>query len=82
MYRNMDHMHWPPLSGNGFWDFETSKLVRIFYMVEAKPENRGCMVSRKDFSKFVDQHDERYGTNFIEVFPELSGWWNDCYTSS
>ena len=29
-----------------------------------------------DFAKFVDQHDERYGSKFTEVFPEYEGFYH------
>jgi hypothetical protein len=33
---------------------------------------------RKDFAKFVNEHDKRRGTNFLEAFPEL----RDFYESA
>ena len=27
--------------------------------------------NRKDFIKFVDEYDQRRGTNFVETFPQL-----------
>ena len=78
MYNNIDITDWPPLSGTAFYDFEISKLLRIYYMVEAKPLNKGCINSRKDFSVFVDEHDKRYGTDFLNVFPEYKDFYYTC----
>ena len=78
MYNNPDIPKWPPLSGSSFWEFETSKLVRIYNMVNQKPINIGCNISRKDFVIFIDEHDRRYGTNFLEVFPEYKDFYYEC----
>ena len=78
MYRNIDTPYWAPLAGTCFWDREISKLVRIFHMVQAKPENEGCLKSRRDFVNFVDERDRRYNTNFLEVFPEYSDFYHHC----
>ena len=78
MYNNPDIPKWPPLSGNGFWEFEASKLVRIYNMVNKKPINIACQISRKDFVIFVDEHDRRYGSNFLEVFPEYEDFYYEC----
>jgi len=77
MYNNQDVQDWPPLSGKGFFPHEIAKLERIYHMVQAKPWNKGCFVSRKDFVIFVDQHDERYGSKFVEVFPEYETFYNE-----
>jgi organic radical activating enzyme len=52
---------------------EYAKFERVVRWIE---ENRyqGDMLrlNRKDFVKFVDEHDQRRGTNFLETFPELA----------
>ena len=78
MYNNMDIPKWPPLSGTMFWEFETSKLRRLYYMVEAKPLNQGCLIARKNFYNFINEHDKRLGTNFLEIFPEYEKFYNIC----
>lgn len=75
MYQNINVKHWPPLSSNGFWEFEISKLMRIYNMIGGKPENKGLVVMRNDFAKFIDQHDKRYGSKFTEVFPEYTDFY-------
>ena len=78
MYQNQDISYWEPLAGTGFWEHEISKLIRIYNLVGEKPENRGCIVARKDFATFIDEHDRRYGTNFVEVFPEYTDFYYHC----
>jgi len=78
MYNNLDISSWPPLAGVGFWEFEISKLQRIYNMVESKPLNKGCIVNRKDFVLFVDEYDRRYHTQFLKVFPEYKEFYLKC----
>ena len=75
MYSNPDIPKWPPLSGNGFWEWETGRLVRVYDMVNIKLKDKGNTKSRNDFAIFVDEHDRRYGTNFLEVFPEYKAFY-------
>jgi organic radical activating enzyme len=37
-------------------------------------------VLRKDFAIFVDEHDKRRDTNFLETFPEMKDFYNFCKT--
>lgn len=80
MYNNRDVAKWPPLSGNSFFDFEISKLIRIYYMVNTKSLNIGHTISRKDFVTFINEHDRRYRTNFLKVFPEYRGFYYNSLT--
>jgi hypothetical protein len=63
----------------GFHDHEIYKLKRIYNVVVAEMEsNTGSLTTnRKDFIAFVDEHDRRRGTNFIETFPEFVEMYND-----
>ena len=38
--------------------------------------NEYTIINREDFVKFVDEHDKRRGTNFLETFPELTNFYN------
>jgi organic radical activating enzyme len=54
----------------GFTDVEIQKIKRTYdYAVGGSDFD--VEKQRKDFVKFVTQYDERKGTNFKEVFPEL-----------
>jgi hypothetical protein len=33
---------------------------------------------RADFYRFFSEHDRRRGTNFLETFPEMREFWNEC----
>jgi organic radical activating enzyme len=68
------------ISGVGFEDVEVHKLERIKTMFLNYLENPIPEISRhrKDFSIFVDEHDRRRGTNFLETFPEMKNFYNFC----
>ena len=58
----------------GFYEHEIYKLRRIYNIIQTElnnpnPNRNTC---RSDFVIFVDEHDRRRGTNFLETFPELS----------
>ena len=61
----------------GFTEVETYKLRRIKSVIHeelAKPAYN-LNTLRKDFVSFVDEHDKRRNTNFLNTFPEF----NDIY---
>lgn len=70
--------HAEPTSGSfvpymGFHTHEIDKLRRIYDIMKtelAKPDAELTML-RKDFVAFVNEHDARRGTNFLETYPEL-----------
>jgi hypothetical protein len=61
----------------GFKDFEISKVQRLIDWIR---NDTGFDRTRamKDFYMFFSQHDERRGTNFLNTFPELENFWNEC----
>jgi hypothetical protein len=70
---------------HGFLDHEIEKVKRDIAWIKSGAESISedeLQLRQKQFWEYFNQIDHRRNTNFIEVFPELSGWWNDCYTSS
>ena len=61
----------------GFKDFEISKVQRLIDWVknDSKFDRATAM---KNFYLFFSQHDERRGTDFLNIFPELTDFWNTC----
>jgi organic radical activating enzyme len=57
----------------GFHDHEIYKLKRIYNVIvaEMSANKSDLAANRKDFIAFVDEHDKRRGTNFLETFPEF-----------
>ena len=64
----------------GFSDFEVSKVQRLIDWVKSEPEF-DVDTAKTDFYLFFSQHDERRGTNFLNTFPELENFWNECKTN-
>lgn len=63
----------------GFSGSELEKLGRIYSLVESYlKSNNNNTRSRKDFSVFVDEHDRRRGTNFLNTFPEMKKFYDYC----
>jgi hypothetical protein len=64
----------------GFKDTEIDKLKRTAtMMIEGiKTPSEQNTVNRKDFVIFVDEHDRRRGTNFLETFPEMKDFYELC----
>lgn len=55
------------------------KMYRLRdYMVNKTFTQEQIETYRRDFVVFVDEHDRRRGTNFLEAFPELKGFYKLC----
>jgi hypothetical protein len=69
MNENLDEMH-------GFKDYEVLKMRRDLQFMQKGTDN----IERKrgDFYRFFSEHDRRRGTNFLETFPVMSEFWNEC----
>lgn len=74
-YQNLEYSKWYETANRGFYENEADKLKRIYNMATEhvkQNSNDFDVDNRKDFVKFVDEHDRRRGTNFLETFPEMS----------
>jgi len=71
LYQNLQNAEWYGTANKGFFNWEADKFKRIYEMaIHNKVENH-TLKNRMDFIKFVDEHDVRRGTNFLETFPEF-----------
>lgn len=62
---------------HGFKDFEVQRLERdIAWMRSGQQQNN--IQAQADFYRFFAEHDRRRGTDFLQTFPEMSSWWNEC----
>ncbi len=62
----------------GFFDFEIGKMKRFVETIKQPindAEGVDIEVSARDFRLFVDEHDRRRKTNFLETFPELENFY-------
>lgn len=76
MYRNLEYKGWYGTANRGFYEHEADKLKRIYNIMKNNQHNEFTNVNRKNFVAFVDEHDRRRGTNFLETFPELEDMYN------
>lgn len=60
----------------GFKDYEVQRMKRdIAWMKEG---TGNTAQKQADFYEFFTEADRRHGTNFLEVFPELKTFWDEC----
>lgn len=80
MYKNKEFGNWYPLATRGFYEHEIHRMERVYYLVSKqmgvnRPEN---IEQRWNFYSFINEYDRRRGTNFLETFPELEGFYHFC----
>jgi organic radical activating enzyme len=80
MYHNLQQTYWPPLCGKGFFDHEIKKMERIYVVCKESMNDSklksSIKVARKNFIAFVDEHDRRRGTDFLNTFPEFEQYYS------
>ena len=64
----------------GFKDYEVQRMRRdIDWMKEGRNLDPAYVkLQRADFYRFFNEHDQRRQTNFLETFPEMKEFWNEC----
>lgn len=60
----------------GFSNVEIQKIRRIYDYAIAEDDFE-TEKNRKDFIAFVNEHDKRRGTNFLETFPEMKNFYSN-----
>jgi len=63
-----------------YTDYEIDRMQRVYELFEsllASPM-KGLEIWRRDFYKFVNEHDRRRGTNFLQAFPEMEKFYQLC----
>jgi MoaA/NifB/PqqE/SkfB family radical SAM enzyme len=74
------NMETPEDPFHGFKDFEVQRLrrdiawMRKGQLLPAEQVNR----DKADFYRFFSEHDRRRGTNFLNTFPQMRQWWEEC----
>jgi len=78
MYKHKEVGEWPPLCGNGWYDHEINRMKRIYFVAKKGADDSfNVEQSQQDFVKFVDEHDRRRGTKFLNTFPEMSALYHE-----
>jgi len=79
-----DHMQdqlWFFKSYKGFSEVEVERMKRIYEIFLAHPKDESNnRTNRKNFYTFVNEHDRRRSTNFLETFPEMEKFYQYCGT--
>jgi organic radical activating enzyme len=81
MYSHLENRNWEGSAMKGFHEHEAERLKRIYEMVLTHPKSLDEAQNadnRRDFYLFIDEHDRRRGTNFLEIFPEMAEFYNSC----
>lgn len=64
--------------GYGYTDIEINKIKRIKDWFYQEQDEKSLVRNRKDFYKFITEHDRRRQTDFRKVFPELEQFLENC----
>lgn len=72
IHQHIQNPAWYGTANKGFYQWEADKFKRIYELVMHQEDPPEVTVDQKDFVRFVDEHDRRRGTNFLETFPELA----------
>lgn len=58
--------------------YEVIKSKRILELFRQKLPEEEVKLRRKYFYQFFSEHDQRRNTNFLQTFPEMSEFWQQC----
>lgn len=81
MYSNLENKNWAGSAMKGFHEHEAERMKRIYEMVKTHTkqlDQNYNRENRKNFKLFVDEHDRRRKTNFLETFPQMQNFYNHC----
>lgn len=62
--------------------FEINKYERIVNWINSTSINLNSYPHRADFYSFITEYDKRFGSNFLETFPDYSNFMQACKKSS
>ena len=62
----------------GFKEYEILKLKRNLAVMEEGISINELRQNKGNFYRFIEQHDERRNTNFLQTFPELKLFYIEC----
>lgn len=61
---------------------EINCMKRVLSVFDTRPrEGTSIVAGRKDFVKFIDEHDRRRSTDFLSTFPEMEQFYYECYSA-
>lgn len=78
MYANLQNADWYGTANRGFFQWEADKFRRVYELLDhMKADDPHLSANRADFIRFVDEHDKRRGTNFLETFPQMEEYYRE-----
>jgi organic radical activating enzyme len=73
----MENAETPRTRFKGFKDYEIKRMDRdIAWMRDRSSVN--LEQDKADFYRFFSEYDRRHGYNFLETFPEMKSFWDEC----
>ena len=80
-----EDLHWMKQhqseKGDGFSSHEVNKLSRILNWMISSYTDEENVTLRGDFFSFVNEYDKRYGSSFVETFPEMKDFYVEAKKS-
>ena len=76
----LDNMEDEKTRFKGFKDYEVQRMQRdlAWWQEGNNLDEQYVKDCKADFYRFFNEHDKRRGTNFLETFPEMIDWWEEC----
>lgn len=62
----------------GYSDIEIQKIKRTYDWMISVKDDETLLRNQHNFGKFFQAHDERRGTDFNKIFPELEEFFESC----
>lgn len=82
-YREDKYLHIYGHGHSGYYDFEIEKFRRLIDYAESPLDDVDwLMKNRGDFFNFFNEYDNRRDKSFLETFPELADFWENCRRAS
>ena len=63
------------------WEYHKITRLRDYFVNRLQGPKKDQSMFRRDFARFVDEHDRRRETDFLASFPEMSDFYNLCKQS-
>jgi organic radical activating enzyme len=73
----VEHTQTPDNMIMPFSESETERMKRIYELFINRDQSSQDL-NRRNFRAFVDEHDRRRGTNFLETFPKMAAFYSLC----
>ena len=64
----------------GFKDYEIQRMERALAWMREPQDHKEIKLARSDFYKFFSEYDRRSEQRFVDVFPEMTNFWQECET--